>query len=419
MVTTHLLTHPTSHAAWIDTVGAFSPGFLKGIVEEKIMSARTEAERQGDVMEGTLRAEEEVARMVEGVLDRVWVMRAFDWWGVAEAVGEVRGHVEANVEAQTDDTGGREQQGAEVEMGVGCEEAGGETVEKEEDREGIIERTWGMGVAEVDNPIPISLPSSPPLPPAARSPSPLESSPLSSPPPSSQLVPPSPTFPQSLALPLPPTLTRSRTEIPDSEAESDEGIISSLSSSPPIHRTPPPPLYPASEASQSSLDLPTQSPSRENPHFRDEVSASAGEKVGRGDEEVSEGKGQYLGGEIHMLQHLPSQDNQTYTHDQGSVANIDFATSSRAHQLTLPSSSQTDQCRTNLKVPVIGVLVIDTITHPVESLLTRAAASAGIAAGGKVDGALALLEKFFGSLTEFVHQRGISVMVGSSDYFPS
>ena len=111
------------------------------------------------------------------------------------------------------------------------------------------------------------------------------------------------------------------------------------------------------------------------------------------------------------------------------MANID-STSSNHGQLIHPSgysssNTQTNQFRTRFKVPVIGILVIDTITHPVESLLTKAAASAGVTAIGSgradgantagVGGAFALLEKFLGNLTEFVHQRGVSVLVGSSD----
>ena len=404
-MTTHLLAHPTSHAAWIDTVGVFSPRFLKEIVEERILCARTEAERQGDAVEGKLRVEE-VAGMVEGVLDRVWVMRAFDWWGVADAVGEVREHVEANFEVQPDDNPDGGEQGEEVV--AGCRE-----VDREIDREGRegIGRDRGsqcIGVTEIDSPI--SPPSSP-LPP----PSLPESSPLSSPPPSSQLFPPSPTFLQSIALPLPNTLTRGRTEIPDSDAGSDEDIIiSSISSSPPIHNTPSPPRYPDSEA---SLGIPTQSSSQKNPYFGDEIPASTDTEENRGDEQINEEEKQYYGGEIPTLQ---SQDSQTYINALARVASIDCNNA----EPPLPSGNniRADQYRMHLKVPVIGILVIDTITHPVESLLTKAAASAGVAAGGRMDGAntagvggaLALLEKFFGNLTEFVHRRGVSVLVGSS-----
>ena len=400
-MTTHLLAHPTSHAAWIDTVGSFSPGFLKGIVEERIVCARIEVERQEDAVKGKLSVEE-VSRMVEGVLDRVWVMRAFDLWGVTEAVGEVRGHVEANVEVQSDNDPGRER---EEEVGVGC----GEVEREVDDKEGIG-RSQCIWVTD-----PITLP----LPPG-RSPSLPDSSPLSSPPPSSELFSPSPTFLQSSALPLPEPLTRGRTEIPDSDAGSDEDIvISSLSSSPPIHKTSSPPHDLTSGASP---EVSTKLPSPPNSYLRDEIPASTGEKKKKGDKQINEGKDQYSRGEIPMSQSQYSQDN-IHAHARG--GNIDSTSSSHGkptHPYASSSSStQKNQYRTRFKVPVIGILVIDTITHPVESFLTKAAASAGVAAIGSgantvgVGGAFALLEKFLGNLTEFVHQRGVSVLVGSSD----
>ena len=147
-MTTHLLTHPTSHAAWIDTVGSFSPGFLKRVVEERIVCARMEVERQEDAVKGKLSVEE-VSRMVEGVLDRVWVMRAFDLWGVIEAVGEVRGHVEANIEVKSNHDPGRDQE--EEGAGVGCGEVD-RKVDDKEDREGI-ERNWGSQCIWVTDPI--------------------------------------------------------------------------------------------------------------------------------------------------------------------------------------------------------------------------------------------------------------------------
>jgi hypothetical protein len=72
-LTTHLLAHPESQAAWVDSLGTFSPALLQRIVAD--------------------RAQGMVEVSVGSVLDRVQIMRVFDMYGVIEAMDELKqGH---------------------------------------------------------------------------------------------------------------------------------------------------------------------------------------------------------------------------------------------------------------------------------------------------------------------------------------
>ncbi|KAI9775243.1 MAG: hypothetical protein M1839_001361 [Geoglossum umbratile] len=85
ILTTHLLSSPTARAAIVDTRGIHSPPyFLRDIVQARL---------GGDVGK------------IEGVLDRVMVMRVFDVWGLCEGVEEVgRGLREKRVDSGTEKT---------------------------------------------------------------------------------------------------------------------------------------------------------------------------------------------------------------------------------------------------------------------------------------------------------------------------
>ncbi|KAF8418195.1 hypothetical protein EV426DRAFT_720757 [Tirmania nivea] len=345
-VTTHLLTHPESHAAWVDTVGGFSARWLKEVVEGRVAEARAQAEDEGG--EGVVLGESEEGKIVGGVLDRVWVMRVFNWWGLVEAVGEVRGHVEGEA--------------AVVELPEAVLNEGG----GQELKDHVVE----------SSPL-----SSPPT------------SPPSSPPPSPQIVSPSPTKciqPQLLLHPPSQvSFTRGVTEIPDSDAESDEDVLVSGSGQySPLH------------------DLPTRSQGSQLPH---EI---PGGPDGDGDDS------------------LPgSPFRPTYAHARGNTE-ISLSGHTRddvpitqvpSSPLTFPGSSPLilaaaaePHCSPE---PAIGILVIDTITHPVETLISKAASSSGNlgSSGGTVPagvaGVYALLEKYFRELGGWAKEWGIGVLL--------
>ncbi|RPA88983.1 hypothetical protein L873DRAFT_1849521 [Choiromyces venosus 120613-1] len=73
-LTTNLLLHRTSSAAWIDTLGTFSPNLL-----QQVVSSRTNND----------------TKTTSNVLDRVQIMRVFNIHGLIEAIDELRtGHLD-------------------------------------------------------------------------------------------------------------------------------------------------------------------------------------------------------------------------------------------------------------------------------------------------------------------------------------
>jgi len=303
-------------------------------------------------------------------LDRVWVMRVFDWWGVVEAVGEVRGHVEgqaAVVEALeavlSGDAGGPGGNGDMV------EDSSREMGEMKQDGNMVAEGGRGQ---ELNDQV---VESSPPT------------SPLSSPPPSPQIAPPSPPLcPQSLYPPSQAPLTGGVTEIPDSDAGSDEEIIVSGSRQhSPLH------------------NLPIHS---QNSQLPDETAGSSG---GGGDDS------------------LPgSPFRPTYAHARGNTEIFLGGYTREGIPITQePSSPPTISGSSppvitaaaeppHIPEPAIGILVIDTITHPVEALINKAASSSGYSGGSVpigVAGAYALLEKYFRELGGWAKEWGVGVLV--------
>ena len=91
-----MLAHQTGEVAIIDTTGAFSPLRLRDVIAWRLscLSRQTGYEHSGYIyevippkrVEGNSALLDEVATRM---LDRVKVMRVFDFVGVAEAVGEV------------------------------------------------------------------------------------------------------------------------------------------------------------------------------------------------------------------------------------------------------------------------------------------------------------------------------------------
>lgn len=374
-------------------MGGFSARWLKGVVEERIADARTKAASQGEGEGGrVVVGDEEVVKMVEEVLDRVWVMRVFDWWGVEEAVGEVRGYVEGHAvggESVEADLGGGE---ADV-GGEGNGEGGipGPGNGKEEDGNGTGNgNAGGSPVVETS-----------PLSPVPSSPSSLPSSPLSLPPPSSQIIPP-PTLAPQLAPP-----TRRATEIPDSDAESDEEDILL---SPPSLKPSPPPLSASAHHSQYS-QLP------------DEIPGSSDD----------EGDGSPPGSpELPLLPTYAYARGNTEIHLDGDGEREDIPPQVASSPPTIPSPSLATPSKNEVSTvhrqsqsPAIGILVVDTITHPVEALVTKAASSSGfiavggaggigteVAPGQAVGGAYALLERYFRELGVWAGEWGVGVLVG-------
>lgn len=73
-LTTHLLLHSNSSAAWVDTLGTFSPNLL-----QQVVSSRTSND----------------SRITSNLLDRVQIMRVFDIHGLVEVIDELRtGHLD-------------------------------------------------------------------------------------------------------------------------------------------------------------------------------------------------------------------------------------------------------------------------------------------------------------------------------------
>ncbi|PWW74443.1 hypothetical protein C7212DRAFT_365023 [Tuber magnatum] len=73
-LTTHLLAHCNSSAAWVDTLGTFSPSLL-----QQVVSSRTNND----------------TKTTSNILDRVQIMRVFNIHGLIEAIDELRtGHLD-------------------------------------------------------------------------------------------------------------------------------------------------------------------------------------------------------------------------------------------------------------------------------------------------------------------------------------
>lgn len=323
------------------------------MVEGRIAETRVQAE--GEAGERVVLGESEAGEIVKGVLDRVWVMRVFDWWGVVEAVGEVREHVEGQVELQ----------GAAVVEGGGGESGNGDAVKERKKQDGSVVEEGGGGGQELM----------------------VESSPLSSPP-SSLLSSPSPLprvvplFPQPHSPLHPPRQVPGVVEIPDSDAESDEEI-----------------LVPESRQYSPLHGVPVRSQGSQLPH---EIPGSSDE------------------GEDDALPSSPFQP--TYAHARGNTE-ISFSGHRREDITTAqvpsspPPAAATAAEPPHIPEPAIGILVIDTITHPVEALINKAASSSGYSGGSGgtvpagVAGAYALLERYFRELSAWVKEWGIAVLV--------
>ncbi|KAI9852384.1 MAG: hypothetical protein M1838_000906 [Thelocarpon superellum] len=82
-LTSHLLAHQTALAAVVDTTGGFSPTWFRDLVCARIRDAGS--------LQPQLPSGGEKIEMVRSVLDRVRVMRVFDFAGLVEAVDEVKG----------------------------------------------------------------------------------------------------------------------------------------------------------------------------------------------------------------------------------------------------------------------------------------------------------------------------------------
>ncbi|KAF8445190.1 hypothetical protein BGX38DRAFT_1271401 [Terfezia claveryi] len=356
-VTTHLLTHPESHAAWVDTVGGFSARWLKEVVEGRITEARMQAEDEDG--ERVVLGESEVVKMVGEVLDRVWVMRVFDWWGVVEAVGEVMGHVEGQAAAV---------EGSEaVFSGDAGDHCGNGDVVEDSPRE--IGKMGGNmmvsgGGQQLKDQVVESSPLSSPL-----------TSPLSSPLPSCQVGPPSPPLcPQksSLHSPSQVPLVGGVIEIPDSDAESDEEIIVSGSR----HHSP---LH----------DLPAHSQNSQHPY---EIPGSSDED---GDDTLP-------GSPLRPTEDIPI--TQVPSSPPTISVSSPRAIAAAAEPPGTPESA-------------IGILVIDTITHPIEAMVNKAALSSGYQGGSGgtvpagVASAYASLEKYFRELGGWAKQWGVGVLL--------
>lgn len=93
-VASHLISDPASEAAIIDTTGSFSPLRLRDIIVRLLHSADSERYQQSGYVYEKLSAEADVESLeslrakATKMLDRVKVMRVFDFVGVIEAIGE-------------------------------------------------------------------------------------------------------------------------------------------------------------------------------------------------------------------------------------------------------------------------------------------------------------------------------------------
>lgn len=92
-ITSHLLATSTGEVAFVDTTGAFSPLRLQNILVSRLARRGVEARHTESVHDGVpadlVPEWEEYKSQATRLLDRVQVMRVFDFAGVVEAVGEV------------------------------------------------------------------------------------------------------------------------------------------------------------------------------------------------------------------------------------------------------------------------------------------------------------------------------------------
>ncbi|KAK5019708.1 hypothetical protein LTR39_000199 [Cryomyces antarcticus] len=87
VLTTHLLASHTSHATVIDTAGAFDVLRLQKIAAQRLKAA--------DGRPSNAHVHVDVGLSVDQMLERVKIMRVFDFVGLVEAVGEVREELES------------------------------------------------------------------------------------------------------------------------------------------------------------------------------------------------------------------------------------------------------------------------------------------------------------------------------------
>jgi hypothetical protein len=109
----HLLSSPHNEAAVIDTSGHFEPLWLLQLVRRRLFDRRRSRDHDVDVEVGEQTLEDQAM----AVLERVRVMRVFDFVGVVEAVGEVRAELETDVVMDSQDED--EDEGEEMEKEEG------------------------------------------------------------------------------------------------------------------------------------------------------------------------------------------------------------------------------------------------------------------------------------------------------------
>ncbi|KAI9812153.1 MAG: hypothetical protein M1827_004819 [Pycnora praestabilis] len=136
VLTTHLLAHPESQVAVIDTTGSFSPFRMYDVVLARLLKEQEVKERAlgGTKVVGGQEGED-LRRKAEEMLDRVQVMRVFDFYGVIDAVGEIRERMEdfeLTKERKVVEIGWEVEQKGEREIADSEDEIESEDVEMEE-----------------------------------------------------------------------------------------------------------------------------------------------------------------------------------------------------------------------------------------------------------------------------------------------
>ena len=95
MIASHLITHENGEIAFIDTTGSFSPLRLRDVLAYRLraQSQRAKFKQAGYIYEivspNSNTMGQEAIEKATSMLDRVKVMRVFDFPGVVEAIGEV------------------------------------------------------------------------------------------------------------------------------------------------------------------------------------------------------------------------------------------------------------------------------------------------------------------------------------------
>lgn len=102
-IASHLCTHPAGEVAFIDTTGSFSPLHMRKILAFRIQAQLDREKYQASGFTYDKRpkekvgGEEAVFERANAMLDRVKLMRVFDFAGVVEAIGEVNERRERSV----------------------------------------------------------------------------------------------------------------------------------------------------------------------------------------------------------------------------------------------------------------------------------------------------------------------------------